>query len=244
MMRTTTLKLSAILAAALIAVSSAASAATLSIVGNPIAETSLPGNFGSLRTADGTVDRNDALFRDNNGNLVLPAGQPAAFGLSVFNSSNGAGGGLALSGKSEVTFTYLGFEAGNTNTFSSNEFGGAFFANKGAAASGFGDTITALFDSGVTPFLLDFVFSTSGGGGQSAENAGSIASGLTLAFGPLFNNGKSVFAFLGDGAGDSDFDDMVVRIDVTAVPVPAALPLLVGGLGVLGFVARRRKRTA
>ncbi|MBN9669823.1 VPLPA-CTERM sorting domain-containing protein [Labrenzia aggregata] len=37
---------------------------------------------------------------------------------------------------------------------------------------------------------------------------------------------------------------MVVRIDVTAVPVPAALPLLVGGLGVLGFVARRRKRTA
>ncbi len=31
---------------------------------------------------------------------------------------------------------------------------------------------------------------------------------------------------------------------IAPVPVPAALPLLLGGFGVMGFVARRRKRAA
>jgi hypothetical protein len=35
-----------------------------------------------------------------------------------------------------------------------------------------------------------------------------------------------------------------VRVSVTAVPVPAALPLLLGGLSVLGVVAGRRRRVA
>lgn len=35
--------------------------------------------------------------------------------------------------------------------------------------------------------------------------------------------------------------DEVFVVRVAAVPVPASLPLIVGGLGLMGFVARRRK---
>lgn len=44
-----------------------------------------------------------------------------------------------------------------------------------------------------------------------------------------------------DGGGDRDYDDMVVRMEVSPVPVPAALPLLASALGGLGFFARRRQ---
>lgn len=43
----------------------------------------------------------------------------------------------------------------------------------------------------------------------------------------------------GDRIGTISYD-----IQVAAVPVPAALPLLAGGLGLMGFVARRRRKAA
>lgn len=43
----------------------------------------------------------------------------------------------------------------------------------------------------------------------------------------------------GDRIGTINYD-----IQVAAVPVPAALPLLAGGLGLMGFVARRRRKAA
>ncbi len=36
-------------------------------------------------------------------------------------------------------------------------------------------------------------------------------------------------------------DPSVFKVNATTVPVPAALPLLVGGLGMMGFVARRKR---
>ena len=41
--------------------------------------------------------------------------------------------------------------------------------------------------------------------------------------------------------GDTDFDDMVVRLSVSPVPEPSTYALMLAGLGVLGFVARRRR---
>jgi len=56
-------------------------------------------------------------------------------------------------------------------------------------------------------------------------------------------------ASLDDGGSgrDRDFDDMVVKIvdpPVSAVPLPAALPLFATGLGALGLIGWRRKRKA
>ncbi|MEO1109896.1 MAG: lectin-like protein [Pseudomonadota bacterium] len=44
-----------------------------------------------------------------------------------------------------------------------------------------------------------------------------------------------------DVPGDSNIRGYLVEYSVTPVPIPAALPLLVGGLGLLGFVARRKR---
>lgn len=51
--------------------------------------------------------------------------------------------------------------------------------------------------------------------------------------------GKALALKAGDRIGTINYD-----IEVAAVPVPAALPLLAGGLGLMGFVARRRAKKA
>ncbi|WP_424985914.1 PEP-CTERM sorting domain-containing protein [Microbulbifer sp. S227A] len=50
--------------------------------------------------------------------------------------------------------------------------------------------------------------------------------------------GISLFIESGDGFG---IDDVRLGSSMSPVPVPASLPLLAGGLGLLGWIARRRK---
>ena len=42
---------------------------------------------------------------------------------------------------------------------------------------------------------------------------------------------------------DSDYDDMVVGLKVTAVPEPETYALLMAGLGAVGFISRRRRKS-
>ena len=54
--------------------------------------------------------------------------------------------------------------------------------------------------------------------------------------------------FVQNGNGGSDLTGpTALRVemlgDATATPLPAALPLFAGGLGVIGLIARRRKRS-
>jgi len=85
----------------------------------------------------------------------------------------------------------------------------------------------APFIPGLDPTALDE-------GGTITAGAGvANFDGLTLANGQVFN------ASLADFAGSSTYQ--IASISVTAVPVPAALPLMGGALVLMGAVARRRK---
>jgi len=50
--------------------------------------------------------------------------------------------------------------------------------------------------------------------------------------------------FNDNGSPDDNHDDFMVAGHIVAVPIPAALGLFAGGLGLMGFLGRRRKRQA
>ncbi len=140
-------------------------------------------------------------------------------------------GVLSLDGPGKVTFSYAGTEAGYHNRFTA---GSGSFDNK----SGPNNPFTLMFGAGALPFA----FSTE-------SPAGSVANGASTGYYKsiaLFQKSASVvFALFNDGAtSDKDYDDMVVRMEVAPVPLPAAAWLLIAGLGGLGAVARRRAATA
>ncbi len=227
------LKCGTVAAAAIFALSTAVSAATLSVIGG--SQTTLPNNF-------------DAGMMS--GPAPLPAVGDPITDYSGADPFAGGTEGLYIDSTTNLTFTYMGKEAAATNTASQFGIGGQSLSNKGAV----GSSIT-VWQTG--PGFVNFVFttleglfedingnSTTGESLSIANGIGSAFAGLHIAFGNVFNNGQSVLVFFGDGRGDSDFDDMVVRIDVTAVPLPAAGLLLLGALGGLGAVRSRRKQAA
>jgi hypothetical protein len=78
---------------------------------------------------------------------------------------------------------------------------------------------------------------------------GVALTAANLAGSPSFsiaNGSEAVFFFLCDGpdglCGERDITGG--SLDVNATPLPATLPLLAGGLGVIGFIGRRRKQKA
>lgn len=172
--------------------------------------------------------------------------------VTRFNHQNAASGGLFVSatGQVELTYTYLGSEAGYQNLFEAafSFSSPALFDNKSSQVgdnqsfSGLGSGLVPLFFNSVTP------------GNKEAINGSFIDKAVKIAF-AVVNNDQTAYAFLEDIAknGDKDFDDMVIRIDVRDVPLtddgpgahtplPAALPLFAGGLGVLALLARCKRR--
>ena len=53
-----------------------------------------------------------------------------------------------------------------------------------------------------------------------------------------------LLGFNDSGSPDEDHDDLMIVGNITAVPIPAALGLFAVGLGLMGFLGRRRKRQA
>lgn len=152
-------------------------------------------------------------------------------------------GGLMIDAPTTLRFTFVGKEAGAKNVA---------LAQAGQQISNTSAIGTSVSYSQATPGKVAFGFRTFEAGWEDINGnnvtgeafriingAGSTFSNLTLGLGTVFNGGKSVYAFFGDGRGDVDFDDMVIRID--AIPVPATALLLVTGLFGLGTVRRMKK---
>ncbi len=182
--------------------------------------------------------------------------------LTVFSGNSGAG--LRVRNASTVTFEYLGSEAGYLNRFHYNNDGTneLLFQNHNHYISwsrSEGKVWTPKTPKGTMvsfgldniDTLLAFQFWTSAQfrynwreDDQIANRTdvpnGQVPAGYSIAFTDIIDN--TVIAFLGDGFGDSDFDDMAVRISVEAVPLPGALPLFLTALAGLGYVRHRRTK--
>ena len=88
-------------------------------------------------------------------------------------------------------------------------------------------------------------FAINGGLWDTGTSIGLIATGLTVATGAAAGQYAFVLGF-NDSAGAAalgDWDDFVVGVNFTpAIPEPEVYALMGLGLGLMGFVARRRQR--
>lgn len=138
------------------------------------------------------------------------------------------GASLLLTQPANVTYTLVGFEAGFNNAFVS---GGEQLNNRGGSTSRLG---TSMSFSHVTASPLDFGFLSNGSGALFGN--GSSRTGLVMS-----NDGQSALILFNDlYSGDRDFDDMVIRVSISAVPEPEMLGMLLAGLCLVAAGARRR----
>jgi hypothetical protein len=139
------------------------------------------------------------------------------------------------------TATFLGKEASHINEFWVN--GSMVFNNLAAVPSTYGPFLAG------TP--LDFAFrdatdgSTVSNGGPLTPFTSYVVLGTELngVFTPYTKGGQFDFVLgFNDGSvTDADYDDLVVGFNVGAIPEPETYALMLAGLGVVGFVARRRR---
>jgi hypothetical protein len=165
------------------------------------------------------------------------------------------GGNLYLTGgPADIQITFLGSEAGFNNRF--NFEGTTLFSTGGGDPStgDFGSPVSTLV-SGVTAGLLDFWFganqdAASVTNGSNPDNSTSAAN-FFVSFLPdaAATFGQSVLIFFDDAGGgaEDNHDDMVIRLDlrggaIAPIPLPAGGLLLIGALGGLALI-RRRKST-
>ncbi|WP_382160965.1 PEP-CTERM sorting domain-containing protein [Hydrogenophaga sp. ANAO-22] len=156
-------------------------------------------------------------------------GSAATYAAEFDLSALWRGAPLLLSQAATVTYTLVGFEAAYNNAFVA---GLGQLSNQLNGIAQLGSSFSSAIDAGGA---LDFGFLSNGLGalwGNGSANVGVMLSA----------DRQSALLLFNDSYADNDFDDMVVRVTIAAVPEPETLAMLLSGLGVVMVGARRRAR--
>jgi hypothetical protein len=168
------------------------------------------------------------------------AGTQGIAGFSVIsNSTPGTIGTLSMDGPGYVTFTFLGKEAG---------FNNFFFDIGGVPVSKIYDTGPSVGLTSTQTYLasgpLSFSFGTNTSNTVTNGFAG-LSSPTFAIFAGQSSGYKYVLGYDDSGAGpDRDYDDMVIGVNVTPIPEPEIYAMMSLGLGLLGWVGRRKNLQA
>ena len=170
---------------------------------------------------------------------VAGTGSPTGAHDVVVGALGGTFGQLSALNDTTFAVTFLGFEASRTNFFVSN-------GTSVAGSANFDATVGQTFFFDVAAGVIDFGFR-----GPEVTALNTNIDNQRIAY--ITNDGSYIDANTGNAYSfligfndgdeiDGDYDDYVVG--VSAVPVPAALPLMASALGAFGIARRRNKAKA
>jgi hypothetical protein len=158
----------------------------------------------------------------------------------------------------ENGITFTGAEAGTSAGVNINDAGvygtsGNLLTNQYDPANTGGYSLTIDLGSAVTAFGLDFgtdpgsesvSFLLSNGFTYTVSSASYFGSPEFLGFLSSGDPFDTITLTVTGNTGWGVLDVVTAASDVAPTPLPAALPMFAGGLGIVGFLSRRKKRKA